>query len=276
MRTRQCRLGEDSAGMKVRDRIVSLLGLGLVVAGSFVWTSRFDYSPQEILDDRLKARLMEVDSQNTTNLNEACDYSRTFPGWVLFVMDANLVSDSEIRTYFETAEEPYGLWVEYDNGLLRLGMGLGAQSVESNTEVPIRWVRRDETITVAIGISLDETRVVTNAVDKLSQWPGAYYPEWSCEKVRIGRADRSLSEGYGCPDCSVRIRYATGRDIDELSRLLDDLSNVEEFNLRRWLGSALTLFGFAVLLRSQFRVNRHRSKVHIGSSESESPQKHEA
>jgi hypothetical protein len=261
--------------MKVQKWTLSLVGAALVVAGSLVWMSRFDYSLQGVLDERLGDRLIEVNALATTNLTEACDYTRTYPGWILFVMDANLVSDSEIRTYFETAEEPEGLWVEYDNGLLRLGMGLGPQSVESNTEIPIRWVRRGEAITVAIGISLDETRVVTNAVDKVSQWPGAYYPEWSCETVRVGGADRRLSEGYRCPGCNVRLRYATGSDIEELSRLLDDLSNVQEFNMRRWLGSALTLVGLVLLIRSQFRVSPLRYRRATSTADRESSQKSE-
>lgn len=261
--------------MRVRKWTLSFVGAALVVAGSFLWTSRFDYHPQAILDARLTDRLIEIDSQTTTDLSKACDYTKTYPGWILFVMDANLVSDSEIRTYFETAEEPEGLWVEYDNGLLRLGMGLGPQSVESNTELPIRWVRRDEAITVAIGISLDDTRVVANAVDEMSQWPGAYYPEWSCKTVRVGGADRRLSEGYRCPGCNVRLRYATGSDIAELSRLLDDLSNVQEFNLRRWLGSALSLIGLVLLIRSQFRLRRIRFWRAASTDEPESSQKSE-
>ena len=224
------------------------IGAVLVVFGAFLWASRLDYSPERVLRSQLGDRLISVSPEGSTNLTKACDYSRQAEGWVLFVLDAELISDNTTRTFFETDEEPYGLWVEYDPGLLRVGLGLGPQSVESSTNIPVRWVRRDESIMVAIGVALDGTRVIANAIDQSSQWPGAFFPDWKCNAVQLGSDTRKLSEGYSCPGCDVRLSYAVGDSNEELTDILDDLSNVQSFNARRWFGSASSLAGILLLL----------------------------
>lgn len=234
--------------MNWRNLSRAATGIGLVVVGALVWTSRFNYDPEPILDKRLGDRLVTVERDSLTDLTSECDYSRQSEGWILFVLDAELKRDATVRTYFETAEEPVGMWAEYDPGLFRLGLGLGPNSAESSTNIPVRWVQRDESAVVAIGIALDGTRVVANATDQASQWPGAYYPDWKCNAVQIGDDTRKLSEGYTCPGCNVRLRYAVGERNQELTDVLDELSNVQSFNMRRWLGSAASLAGIALLL----------------------------
>jgi hypothetical protein len=164
-------------------------------------------------------------------------------GWSLFVLQANLINDNQFRSYFETASEEMGVWVTYDTGLLRLSLGSGPSSSDSNRVFPIRWVRQNERATVAIAISRDETRVVTNVRDFRVAWPTDFASGWSCEYVQFGDENHPLSDGAGCKGCDITLRYAFGDDYQELRTMLDEISNIPEFNLRRWLGSALTLIG---------------------------------
>lgn len=244
--------------MNIRRATLVSLGLLLAVLGSVMWTSRLDYSPQPQLRERLANRLTTVDSDSFTDLTAQCGEATNNKGWIMFVLDAEFLNDAEFRTYFETAEERVGLWIEYDAGLIRLGLGLGLESLESNTEIQIRWVRRDQRETVVIGVTRDETRVIANGVDIAKPWPGKLADIWRCDAVQIGSDTRDLSEGRGCAGCNVSLRYATGTDREELTELLDSLSNVRSFNTRRITGSALTMAGallvwFAPRLSSKFR-----------------------
>lgn len=236
------------ASMSSSRLLRAAIGVALVLIGSAVWTSRFRYTPEPVLMQRLGDRLVSVEHNTITDLSAACDYSRRPEGWILFILETTLNRDATVRTFFETAEEPVGMWAEYDPGLFRLGLGLGPSSAESSTNVPIRWVQRDESAFVAIGIALDGTRVIANATDQSSQWPGAYYPDWKCNAVQLGSDTRKLSEGFSCPNCDLRLRYAVGDSNEELTNILDDLSNVQSFNTRRWFGSASSLAGIFLLL----------------------------
>lgn len=247
--------------MKIGRSVTVSLGLLLAVLGSVIWTSRLDYSPQPQLRERLANRLTAVDPDSLTDLTAQCGEATNNKGWILFVVDAEFLNDAKFRTYFETAEERVGLWIEYDTGLLRLGLGLGLESLESNTEIPIRWVRRDQRETVVIGVTRDETRVIANAVDIAKPWPGELAAIWRCNAVQIGSDTRELSGGRGCAGCNVSLRYATGTDREELTELLDSLSNVRSFNTRRITGSALTMAGallvwFAPRLSSKYGRSR--------------------
>lgn len=234
--------------MTHRPLVSRLIGTTLMILGSVIWTARLDFSPERILKDRLADRLVEVLPGKVHDLSEVCSQVSEANGWVLFVMNANLISDSKFRTYFETAEERVGLWVEYDLGLLRLGMGLGPESVESNTEIPIRLVRRDEVATILISVTSNQTRVLTNAIDKQKMWPGDFVSDWRCDAVQIGDDLRELSHGNPCVGCDVKLHYATGLDRAELAALFESASNIRSFNTKRILGSALTMLGVMIIV----------------------------
>lgn len=131
--------------MSLRRIVVVLVGLGLIVVGSTVWRDRLEYSPELVLRQRLGNQLKEVSSEGFHNLSDACDVFNDRENWILFVLEANQLNDSTMRTYFETADqERIGLWVELEPPLLRLGMGLGLENPESSTQLPIRVVRKSE------------------------------------------------------------------------------------------------------------------------------------
>lgn len=238
--------------MKLSTWISTGTSIVLIVSGSLIWTSRLDYSPDPIVERRLSSRLMTVDSSRAVDLSDACRKIETTEGWILFVLNANLVSDTTSRTYFETDVEPLGMFVESEPGLMRVGLGLGP-GPESDLQIPIRVVRRDQTETIVIAVTRDETRVVANAVDKSAAWPGYLADEWLCTRVQVGSDTRELSQGFRCERCNARLRYAVGSGIGELNDVLDEVSNVKDFNRKRWIGTTMTLVGFALLLLPKAR-----------------------
>jgi len=246
--------------MKFRSSLFAVGASIMVVAGCVVWMSRLAYEPSPIISDRLSGRLLEVNPAAVTDLTKACRQVENAQGWVVFVLEANLVSDASLRTYFETDLEPLGLFVESEPGFLRLGLGLGP-GPESDLQVPIRVIRRDQRETIVIAVSRDETRVIANALDKRASWPGILADEWLCRQVQIGSDSRELSQGYKCEGCDVQLAYAVGDNLRELNDLLDDLSNVEDFNRRRWLGTSMTLVGLLSLFRIGRGVTRSRAKL---------------
>lgn len=245
--------------MKRRKVLLSLVGLGVSVVGSMIWSSRLDYTPGPILEREIGSRLEVVTPSQVTDLSKQCKTAIQKHGWILFVLDANLIADDRFRTYLETAPEPSGLFVEYDLGTLRLGLGLGPESEESNSEISIRLVRETERATVVIGVTRDETRVVANAIDKRAPWPGQYADQWRCDAVQTADDLRESTHGNTCQGCDSQLRYAVGREVSELDSLLDDLSNVRRFNLLRILGTALTVLGVSLIL-VQLRARDHHPR----------------
>jgi hypothetical protein len=223
------------------------VGLGLVLLGSLVWNSRVPNFKDELVMSRLANRLKEVQAGSSVDISAECERQTVGNGWALFVLDANLISDNQFRSYFETASEEMGVWVTFDSGQLRLGLGSGPSSSESNRSYPIRTVRRSERATIFIAVSRDETRVVMNVRDFRVTWPADFVTGWSCEYVQFGDEANLLSEGAGCRGCNISLRYATGENYEELTAVLDEVSNVSEFNQRRWLGSGATLLGVFVV-----------------------------
>ena len=253
--------------MRARSVVFLILGLFLLLAGSLFWRSRFTYSPETVLNQKLGTRLAEVPPETTLDLSDACRTAAEENGWVIFVLNTSITNDREIRTFFETAEEPLGLYVEYEPGLFRLGLGMGPGNVNeagesvSNLELSIRRVHRAESSQVFIGVSKDTTRVVTNSRDARIAWPGYLADEWKCNAVRIADESRKSTHGYTCEGCNVRLRYASGDDKAELTEVLDSLSNVRQFNVRRWSGTALILLGLGTiaLSRREFTCRRRQS-----------------
>jgi len=246
--------------MKRTSLLLSIGASVMVVAGCVVWMSRLAYEPSPIISDRLSGRQINIDPAIVSDLTQACRQVESAQGWVLFVLQANLVSDASIRTYFQTDIEPLGLFVESEPGLLRLGLGLGP-GPESDLQVPIRVIRRDQRETIFIAVSKDETRVIANALDIRASWPGILADEWLCKQVQIGSNTRELSHGYNCEGCDVQLTYAVGDNLRELDDLLNDLSNVGDFNRRRWLGTSMTLVGLLSLFRIGRGVTRTRAKL---------------
>lgn len=243
-----------------------LVGSVLVVIGSFVWTSRLShFSPQILTQGRLEDQLVKVPSGRTLDLSDECTEAASGSGWILFVLEATLTNDDRFRTFFETAEERVGLWVEYEPGVLRLGLGLGLENVETNVYLPIRIVRHTERTTIFVAVKQDETRVVTNARDGRISWPGSRMSTWSCSTVRFADDVRELSSGNSCAQCAISLSYATGRDVAELDYLLDEVSNVRKFNLVRWTGTSLTLLGIVIFLLG---IKCRRSRVRSEAQES--------
>jgi len=234
--------------MRYTTTIVKALGVVLVVVGSQVWGSRLSFEPDTKIASRFDSQLKEVKADAVNDLTEECNRAKSASGWVVFVLYANLTNDNQFRTYFETAEERIGLWVEYDYGLLRLGLGLGPTNPESNTEVPIRIVRQNERATIVIAVSRNETRVITNNRDVRKNWPAESASSWSCERVQFADNDRDLSEGHECEQCDIRLLYTSGENLDDLSEFMESISNVQRFNLIRGIGSVLTAIGFLLML----------------------------
>lgn len=232
--------------------VIRMVGALLVAIGSLVWQSRLDYRPEEVIQRTLGRELMPVDPSQSVDLSATCEQSRISGGWVLFVVEGNVISDEKTRLYFETAPKPYGLWLESDPEILQVGLGLG-DDVNSSTQIPVRIIRNDTRELIVIAVTSNKTRVVANAVDNVSNWPGSAYPQWQCGSVQIGNGLRELSEGDTCEDCDAKVSVAFGRESEELNTLLDSLVNIEEFNFRRWSGTLTVLVGFALLL---VQVNR--------------------
>ena len=231
--------------MKVWVWALRVAGVALVVVGSVIWGARNEYSPENMIQRQLAAPLVPVDDSTVTDLTAACNAVNQEEGWILLVVNAWLVSDTQARRYLQTADEPFGLFIEYDPGLLRLGLGLGPE--KWNTELPIRYVRRDESAVITIGVSRSQTRVVTNVTDQQTVWPNGFAPQWRCDGVELGRANHTFASGADCQDCVVSLRYTTGAGITGLNDILDSLSNSRRHNTMRIAGTGLTLFGLAVL-----------------------------
>lgn len=75
-----------------------------------------------------------------------------------------MVDDEQARRCVQTADEPFGSFIEYDPSLLRLSPGLGPE--KWNNELPIRYVRRDVAAYITNGGNRSQTRVVTNLADQ--------------------------------------------------------------------------------------------------------------
>jgi len=234
--------------MKVRTLLPRVFGVMLVVAGSQVWGSRLSFASESEIFEQLGGSMIEVNVDSVSDLTDVCNTVRTPSGWMIFVLFADLRNDDRFRTFFETAEERIGLWVEQDYGLLRLGLGLGTMSSESNTDLPIRIVRQNEKASVLIVITSNQVRVVSNNLDAQVRWPAEGFSEWSCERVQFADDTRELSEGHDCKGCNIRLFYASGDNLDELQEFLDRISNVRRFNAARITGTILILSGFLLIL----------------------------
>jgi len=245
--------------MNLRRTVVVLIGLSFIIIGSTVWRDRLEYSPELVLRQRLGNQLKELSSEGSYDLSDACDVFNDRENWILFVLEANQLNDSTMRTYFETADqERIGLWVELEPPLLRLGMGLGLENPESSTQLPIRVVRKSERFIATIAVTKRGTYLVANGKKMRSAWPDIQGARWSCETLRVGGDRGSLSEGYSCSQCDVRLHYVTGENYETLQRILDSITNVRKFESYRWIGNSLVVGGLIVIVASEVMQRRRR------------------
>jgi hypothetical protein len=224
------------------------LGVLLIVTGSVTWLSRNNYSSDEILSRREFVDLAPVTAESPVDLSTACSSVQENEGWLLFVIDMNTIADNTARRYFQTSPEPFGLFIEYDPGesaMLRVGFGLGPE--KWNSDVRIRTVRNDETMTIAIGVRNEETRIVSNVIDQRITWPGEFASLWKCDAVQVGSWKQPFVSGAECEGCRVAVRYMSGSEATALDRYLDQLSNLQRHNRIRWIGTILSLAGFFLL-----------------------------
>jgi len=235
--------------MKIHSVIRRLVGLGLLALGSVIWSTRLDYNPEAILSAHLGSRLISVDHGSTTDLSKPCNVFTDEAPWILFALDANLFNDDIPRTYFTTTtNERQALWVEYDPPLLRVGLGLGEENSEANTEIPLRVVRRDSRETIVIVVKETGTRAVLNATNRRSPWPDTPGGKFQCDAVQIGIDSHSPLAGVLCKGCDINLRYATGVEKQEIDALFVALDNTGRFNLRRLIGQGLSFMGLILLL----------------------------
>lgn len=233
--------------MKIKRNAVVrvLLGVALVVYGSFEWSRRLTYQPDvgKLIGSGIE--LTDFSNPDTAQLIAACRGVEQSNGWLLLVIRTNLVADQIFRGYFESAPDERGLYVEYDPFEVSTGPSfrLGISSQVQNTLVHLRTVRRDEDAFVALGIQSDQIRVVTNGVDRIEQYVESFQPSLSCDSPVVGLADE-----IDCKGCDISVRYAAGSDQLQLTEALNSLSNARSYNVRRVLGTVATFIGSFLVL----------------------------
>lgn len=233
--------------MKASSLAVRTAGVLLFLLGSQVWSLRLSFSPESEITSRLGESLKEVRPGTVSDLTNECDVAKSETGWMVFVLNADLINDNLFRTYFETAEERIGLWVEQDNGLLRIGLGLGPTGPVPNTDLPIRLVRRNERAVIVIGVTRNEVRVITNNRDSRTRWPAESAATWSCARVQFANDSRELSEGNDCKRCNIELFYSSGTNQDDIRDLMNSISNVQRFNVLRSFGILLSVTGISLI-----------------------------
>lgn len=232
-------------------------GVVLVVSGSLVWQDRNSFPSGSQIAQRNDMEFVALDSRNPTDLTAECN-TINGDGWIVLIVDLMAAADATPRRFFQTSDEPFGLFIEYDPGeagLLRLGLGLGPE--KWNTEMSIRNVRRNERITVAVGIDQRSTRMVTSVADRRINWPDAFVSQWKCDAVQMGYSDGALTSALPCHQCDVSVSYATGVNSERLESLLDSLSNEKTHHWKRTTGSLAVLAGLYLLVFSRSRRSKH-------------------
>jgi hypothetical protein len=231
-----------------------VLGALLIVMGSLLWNDRLKFDPESVIaQSELSSELAPV-VDGERGLVSQCSAARSGAGWLMLLVDTEIQADDTYRGYFETAPKSSGVFMEYDpgeNGLLRLGVA----GDPATTFIPLRTVRRNETQTLALLINGSKLRIVGNAVDRYVSLPEDTTPTWECSEARVGSAD-----GAPCPDCGVTLRYAYGSTLRDADQFLDSLSNMRSFNLKRWLGSGMSMVGIVILIAIPATRFRRRSR----------------
>jgi len=236
---------------------VSLL---LVIVGSAIWQSRLASLTVDEVKAGLPVAVVRIDDDTPTDLSAVCSQLLPDSGWIIFIVDVSLVSDDKFRGYFETSPKSQGVFLEYDPGEranFRIGLGIGDDVQLSR----IRTVRYEESAVILIGLRQNEARVIMNAVDYRFHVPRSPQAGFRCDAVRVGLAD-----GVDCGNCDISVHYATGSNWQQYESVMNQVSNVANFNTRRLLGTALTIIGFVLLMTPMRLKNRRRSVSDTSSS----------
>lgn len=235
--------------MTIRCLLIRILAAACIVGGSVLWKSRLEYSPEGALQGNGHLEIASIDSKSTSSLEGACNIGARKGGWILFFISASLLSDNVARGVFETAINEQGLFLDYnpeDSALLRAGL----TSSGVTKFVPVRTVRRDEDIFIAIGVRYMGIRVVTNAVDRVFQWPDFRIQQLRCDAVTPG-----LSDEIACERCEVEVRYVIGSGESEFNEIMNSLSNRRRYEAKRWSGSLVIVVSlvFSLILPKWLR-----------------------
>lgn len=208
--------------------------------GGLIWSTRLDYSPETRLNQVEMDSSLKFAPIDTMSHLVDCKQLQQNDGWVLLVVTTKLEADGTFRGYFETAPESRGIFAEYDaedHQVFRIGIaGKGGVFL-----APIRTTRRNETIFVAIGIQKNQIRIVSNGSDRVISFPTEFQPDPNCQNIKVGTAN-----GEGCGDCGVAVRYSAGFGDVILQQALNELSNSSSFNVRRLLGTTLTILSLLI------------------------------
>lgn len=231
-----------------REWASRLLGFICVVSGSLMWTGRNTFSTSSNILEQTNIDFTALDGNKKSDITEACESAIRHNGWVIFLVDLDLVADSTPRTYFQTSDEPFGLFIEYDPGeagLVRLGLGLGPE--KWNSSAAIHRVRRNERATFVIGVEKSATRVISSGADQSLDWPRSFAPQWRCDSAEVGHREPMSMNGIQCSGCDTTIFYAAGTDRNQYSVLMDSVSNISEYQFKRIGGSVLLLLGCFIM-----------------------------
>lgn len=208
--------------------------------GGLIWSTRLDYSPETRLNQVERESSLKFAPLDTMSHLVDCKRLQQNGGWVLLVVTTKLEADGTFRGYFETAPESRGIFAEYDgedNRMFRIGIA----GKEGFFLAPIRTTRQNETIFVAIGIQKNQIRIVSNGSDRVISFPTEFQPDPNCQNIKVGIAGEQ-----GCGDCGVAVRYSAGFGDVILRQALNELSNSSTFNVRRLLGTTLTLLSLLI------------------------------
>lgn len=241
--------------MKRHRAFIALVALFLMVGGSALWRTRSNFSEVSQVQRALTLMPLNVSRTGVSDLSAACRMAQDPDGWVVFAASLNLESDDVPRRYLQTAEDPFGLFIEYDprdSGLLRLGLGLGPE--KWNTDLPIRIVRADARETIIVAVTRNETRLVTNVVDRRVRWPGDFVENWRCDAVSLGSPDMAKDSVLYCESCRSTLLYSSGLGLATMNTALDQAVNIPRFHLSRIGGSMMVLVGLALM---KYATRRH-------------------
>ncbi len=234
--------------MNRRRAFSALVALFLIVGGSSLWRTRSNFNELSHVKRDLTLMPLRIASTGVSDLSAICQMAQNPDGWVVFAASLNLKSDDIPRRYLQTAEDPFGLFIEYDpadSGLLRLGLGLGPE--RWNSDLPIRTVHEDTRETIIVAVSRDETRLITNVVDRSVQWPGDFVDDWRCDQVSLGSPDMERDTVLYCESCRSKLYFASGVGLAKMNAVLDRTVNIPRFHVTSTAGSVMVLAGFALM-----------------------------
>lgn len=219
-----------------------------------LWVSRLEYKPENALAEVAAQEIVQVSSKAPTNLAVACTRVSQSQDWMLLVLRTAVVGDSEARRFFETASDSYGMFVDYNEGRLRIGLGLGP---ELDTQfVPLRLVRYAEDFVVFIGITNREIRAVANTLDESILIPDSFMSTLNCESFKVVQGSSNRLAGTACKVCKTSVSYLTGNDEAQLDKILDAASNMKRFRRFGVGGTALGSLGALLMFLPRRAINR--------------------